>query len=246
MSAPLVLLAPAVELPPGDEWLSAAERAALHRFRVPKRRRDFRLGRFAAKSVLARLYGDEETPAWRGFEVRPAPGGAPVAFRDGARLDVRLSISHSAGWGAAAVQREEGRLGCDLERIEERSRAFVQDYFTPAEQAFAAGGPDGSRRATLVWSAKEAVMKALGEGLRLPPAAVEVEPDLLFMSRSGWRRFLVAAPSAARDLLGFWKGLGELVLTVAAWEEPRLAERIADAGPDWVRPSSLSLHGPRL
>ena len=221
MSAPLVLLASAAELPPGDEWLSPAERAALRRFGVPKRQHDFRLGRFAAKRVLALLYGDEETVAMSRFEIRPAPGGAPLAFRDGARLNVSLSISHSAGWAAAAVQREEGRLGCDLERIEERSHAFVLDYFTPGEQAFAEAGPDGGRRATLVWSAKEAVMKALGEGLRLTAATVEIVPDLHFVSRAGWRRFAVTAPPSARDLGGFWRDSRELLLTVAAWEEQR-------------------------
>jgi 4'-phosphopantetheinyl transferase len=245
VSAPLVLLASAVELPPGDEWLSPAERAALERFRAPKRRHDFRLGRFAAKRVLADLYGDEESLAVRRFEIRPASGGVPVAFRDGAPLDVTLSISHSAGWAAAAVQPGEGWLGCDLERIEERSHVFVLDYFTPGEQAVAEGGSDGGRRATLVWSAKEAVMKALGEGLRLPPATVEVVPDLHLASRAGWRRFAVAAPLAARDLRGFWRGSGELLLTVVASEEPRLVERTTDPAPDSVRPSLPPLPGPR-
>jgi 4'-phosphopantetheinyl transferase len=245
VSAPLVFLARATELPFDDEWLSPAERAALHRFRVPKRRRDFRLGRWAAKRVLALLYGDEEMRAAGRFEIRPARGGAPVPYRDGAPLWATLSISHSAGSAAAAAQRGEGRLGCDLERIEERSHAFIVDYFTRAEQAFAAAGGDGGRRATVLWSAKEAVMKALGEGLRLPPASVEVVPDLHFVTRAGWRRFAVAAPSAARDLRGFWRDSGAFVLTAAASEEPRLVAGAPEAPSDAIPPSLSALPGPR-
>ena len=226
MTTPIVLLAAASELPPGDAWLQPSEQALLRRFRVPRRRRDFRLGRFAAKRAMAELAGCDASPARRRFEVRPAAGGAPQAFCDGAPLAVALSISHSDGWASAAVQHGTGSLGCDLERIEGRSSAFLEDYLTPGERAFVAKGHETERplRATLVWSAKEAVMKALGEGLRLAPASVEVVPAIHPVSESGWRRFSVSAPSVAVDLRGFWRVVGELVLTVAGGpDEPRLA-----------------------
>lgn len=226
MTTPLVLLATASEMPPGDEWMRPAERASLLRLRVPKRRRDFRLGRFAAKRAMALCDDCEGALLRQRFEVRTAPGGAPQAYCDGAPLAAALSISHSDGWAAAAVQRGTGSLGCDLERIEERSSAFLDDYLTPSERAFVAGGPESERplRATLVWSAKEAVMKALGEGLRLAPASVEVVPAVHPVSDIGWRSFSVSAPPTAVELRGFWRVVGELVLTVAGGlGEPRLA-----------------------
>lgn len=226
MTTPLVLLAAAFELPPGDEWLRPAEQATLLRLRVPKRRRDFRLGRFAAKRAMALCGECEGAFSRRHFEVRPAPGGAPLAFCDGAPLGVALSISHSDGWAAAAVQRGTGSLGCDLERIEERSSAFLEDYLTPSERAFVTSGPESERplRATLAWSAKEAVMKALGEGLRLAPASVEILPAIHPVSETGWRHFSVSAPPTAAGLRGFWRVVGKLVLTVAGGlGEPRLA-----------------------
>jgi 4'-phosphopantetheinyl transferase len=198
---------------------------------VPKRRRDFRLGRFAAKRALGLLQGCEAPSVLRGFEVRAAPGGAPQAFRDGKALEVALSISHSEGWASAAVQAGAPRLGCDLERVEARSRSFTSDYFTACEQAFVAAGPDRERgwRATLVWSAKEAVMKALGEGLRLPPPSVAVVPVLAPVSPAGWRSFSVSAPPTATDLHGFWRILGARVLTVAGGpHEPRLVQSALD------------------
>jgi 4'-phosphopantetheinyl transferase len=196
--------------------------------RAPRRRRDFRLGRFAARRALA--LGDGAGAEQR-FEVRPAPWGAPLAFRDGAPLPVTLSISHSDGWAVAGVGR--GRLGCDLEQVAARSPTFVEDYFTRSEQEFVAAGRDCDRplRATLVWSAKEAVMKALGQGLRLPPHEVAVVPAVGPVSPAGWRSFSVSHPAGATDLQGFWRATEGFVLTVAGeLGEPRLVES-RDPGP---------------
>lgn len=226
MTTPLVFLGVASSLPRGYDWLRPAEQVILRRFVVPKRRRDFRLGRFAARRALALLAGSDGVLSPLQFEVRPAPGGAPQAFCDGAPLAVALSISHADGWASAAVQRGPGALGCDLERIESRSSAFLEDYLTPSEQAFVGSALECERalRATLVWSAKEAVMKALGEGLRLAPASVEVVPAIRPVSETGWRTFSVSAPLSAAELRGFWRVVGERVLTVAGRRgEPRLA-----------------------
>jgi 4'-phosphopantetheinyl transferase len=226
MTAPLVLLTAERELPPDDDWLQPAEQAILRGLGWPRRRRDFRLGRLAAKRALALVAGGDGAHDRRRFEVRPAPGGAPQAFRDGAALAVALSLSHSHGRAVAAVQRGSGPLGCDLERIAARGPAFLEEYLTPGEREFVGNGPEGERplRVTLVWSAKEAVMKALGEGLRLAPPSVEAVPAMGPVSEAGWRRFFVSAPDAAAGLPGFWRTVRELVLTVAGGPgEPRLA-----------------------
>jgi 4'-phosphopantetheinyl transferase len=123
------------------------------------------------------------------------------------------------------VQRGRARLGCDLERVEERSPGFIADHFSRSEQEFVAAGAihDRPLRATLVWSAKEAVMKALGEGLRLAAPEVVVMPTLGPSTPSGWSTFGVSHPPEATGLGGFWRHLGPFVLTVAdELEEPRL------------------------
>jgi 4'-phosphopantetheinyl transferase len=226
VTGPLVCVASARDLPAGDAWLQPGERAALARLRAPRRRRDFRLGRFAARKALG-LCAGRLSPDGGRVEVRPAAGGAPVAWQDGARLPVTLSISHSDGWAAAGIEPGGGRLGCDLEHIEGRSRAFVHDYFSPDERRLVDAGADARERAlraTLVWCAKEAVMKALGEGLRLPPLAVSVCPSFAAASASGWRPFTIGRPRAAADLAGSWRRIEGFVLAVAGeTSEPRLA-----------------------
>ena len=47
------------EVPPGEDWLSARERRALSRLSVPKRRAEWRLGRWAAKAAVAACLGAE-------------------------------------------------------------------------------------------------------------------------------------------------------------------------------------------
>ena len=218
MRPPLVVLASARELPPGDAWLGAEERATLARLRAPRRRRDFRLGRLAARRAVALLDGRLAGAGTGTLEVRRGPGGAPWACREGVPVDATLSISHSDGWAAAAVQPGRVRLGCDVESVAPRSPGFSADYFTPAEQAFLGGGGPGEAalRATLLWSAKESVMKALGEGLRLAPRGVEVLPCLAPPTAAGWRAFSIAGPPQARNLRGSWRVAEGLVLSVAA------------------------------
>ena len=65
----------------------------------------------------------------------------------------------------------KGRVGIDLERIEHRPSASSGDWFDPSEQALVGDDPE---RQTLVWTIKEAVLKALGAGLALPPRDVVV------------------------------------------------------------------------
>lgn len=152
-----------------------------------------------------------------GAEVRARPSGAPELWLEGSRWPGTLSLSHSHGRALAVLRADGGPLGADLERVEERSEAFVGDYFTLAEQQSWRDAPAGLRAlvATLVWSAKECALKALSEGLRLPTGAVEVglieghPPD-------GWGRLearLRVEPGGAWP--GYWRqDAGDVVAVV--------------------------------
>jgi 4'-phosphopantetheinyl transferase len=127
-----------------------------------------------------------------------------------------LSLTHSHGVAVAALGPAGSRVGVDLERIEERPAAFFGDWFTAAEQAFvSAAGPAGAAlAATLVWSAKETVTKALREGLRIPAKAVEVAPER--GSGDGtWRPFQARGPGA-EAWRGWWRAEGGFVLSAVA------------------------------
>jgi 4'-phosphopantetheinyl transferase len=161
------LLQAAADVPRDDDWLSPIERVRLGQLRIAKRRADWRLGRWTAKHAAAAALG----VGYARIAVIATESGAPLALLDGVPAPVAISLSHAAGRGLCAVASPGVAIGCDLECIAPRRAAFLRDYFTAAERRQV--GTD-ARRATLVWCAKEAVLKAIGEGLREDTRAVEV------------------------------------------------------------------------
>ncbi len=160
------------EVPAGEAWLGPLERTALAGLVIEKRRADWRLGRCAAKAAVATFLAVDPGRV----EVVAAPGGAPVPRLDGARAGVELSLSHRAGRALAVLATRGRGVGCDLELVEPRSTAFIEQWLAPAERALVRGVPSGERAwmANLIWSAKEAAAKARGEGLRLDVRRAEV------------------------------------------------------------------------
>jgi 4'-phosphopantetheinyl transferase len=214
------------DVPAADDWLSPSELAVLARSAVPKRREEWRLGRWTAKRALllggARLFRSLKLPtingdrsAWPRVEVKAAADGAPEAFLDGARLPLRLSITHRAGLAACLVAPEDVAAGCDMERVEPRDEAFVNDYFTPAERGVVAAAPPESRAetVTLIWSAKESALKALRVGLRADTRDVEVRL-LPWQRKDGWTGLAVYDRPHGRLLPGWWRVAGSNVITL--------------------------------
>jgi 4'-phosphopantetheinyl transferase len=191
----------------GETSLTAAERARLVGFRVPKRRAEWLTGRITAKSVVARALGEVLPCDWPfdAIEIasaasgmpyaRLAPEAAPVArFAPGERLPVTVSISHAEGHALCAatfVEAAEGRsrtIGIDLGLVEPRSSGFVATFFTSDEQRFVADAPPWERdlSANLIWCAKEAVLKALGVGLSVDTLALRCLPEAGVTDPAEW------------------------------------------------------------
>ena len=208
------------EVPPGTAWLGDAERAQLARLRFPKRRADWRVGRWAAKHALAQCLRERGVrPVLSSIEILPAPDGAPEAHV--AELDVALSvsISHSGDTGFAVAATGVVPLGCDVERVEKRSPRFVNDYFTPREALLVEHSPEASRPflASLIWSAKESVLKARRVGLRADTRTVEVR---LAGDRFGGRCGLLTlrCVEPVETLRGCWWVADGFVYTIASSE----------------------------
>ncbi len=202
------------EVPEDNGWLSAGEAAVARGLRVPKRERDWLLGRWTAKQALASHL--EEVPDLTRLEIRAAADGAPEAFLDGEPLPLTLSLSHTAGQALCTLL-EGGALGCDLERVESRSEFFVEDYFTAAEQEQVAGAAEADLALyeNLIWSAKESALKALRVGLRADTRSVEVslpETDGI----GGWRRLEVRQVASGAVFSGWWRRTDALVMTVVS------------------------------
>lgn len=209
--------AQAADVPPDDDWLSPAERALAAALASERRRADWRLGRWAAKQALAdRLeLGVGELAR---LAVLPAADGAPEAHLDGGWLDLCVSLSHRAGAAVAVASPPPLDVGCDLERNEPRSAAFVSDYFTSAECLQHAATPAllQSLFANLVWSAKESALKLLRVGLSVDTRSVEVRaPSLAAPPPAGnWQPLEVTVVSTGERFQGFWMDLEGWIITL--------------------------------
>jgi 4'-phosphopantetheinyl transferase len=217
------------DVPAHDDWLSLREAACLRGMRVAKRRSDWRLGRWTAKQALAAYWRlANQVYTLSEIEIFAAASGAPQVFVSGRPAGVSISLSHSDGAAICAVTRSGAAVGCDLELIEPRSQGFITDYFTPEEQELVAGAATArqSQLATLLWSAKESALKAIGEGLRVDTRDVAVE--LLAMAGNVlqpaalspdapdcWQPLRVRCPED-RVFAGWWRHSDNLVRTLVA------------------------------
>ena len=215
---------------PTPGLLGPAEKQLLAGLKVPKRRQDWLIGRYALKGLLS-----EHLSGYHGMriplddlEVRPASDGAPEVWLRGVRSDLQVSLSHSGGRAATALSpHPQVAVGIDLETVRPRSERFMRDYLTDSERSQVVEAPPGEKDllVTLFWSAKEAVLKALRLGLTVSPKSVACELTTAKRDDDEWSPLVVSVsqPTLARAgvvgpntmLSGFWQPLGGQVLTLA-------------------------------
>ena len=158
-------VARAIEEGRKHEALSEAEFATASRLTIAKRRREWVAARLAAKRLLS----------WRlqqvGLYLKPGqisvenrPDGMPFArLPDGAIIgEGTLSLSHSAGWGAAAVCEAWALVGVDLETVAPRPKSFLETMAHDSE--WAPWMEADFTEQTRLWTLKESVAKLLGTG----------------------------------------------------------------------------------
>ncbi|MEI7035214.1 4'-phosphopantetheinyl transferase family protein [Fulvimonas yonginensis] len=201
---------------------------------------------------VAEQLGDDEVHVWR-LPYDPWQGRAPLLALLGAYLgmpparlrltagshgrpalsppaSLRFNWSHSGPLAVVALARGI-EPGIDVERVRPRPRALeiARRFFAPAEaQALAALDAQAREAAFLrLWTAKEAVLKALGRGLAFGLHRLDVEDD---PESPRLRRFDGETPA-------HWQlrrlALGADAVGALAWRgEPRRvrAWTLADAG----------------
>ena len=230
-------------LPP-DGLLSESELRRFESLRTEKRRRDWLLGRWTAKQLL-RAYVERRTNVLVPLNmlvVESDPDGAPRPVADcrlqiancgfnlqSAICNLQLSISHCDGLALCAISDGPGvHIGADIEKIERRAPGFAEDFFTPEElmQLRAVALDRRDIVTTLIWSAKEAALKALRLGLTVDTRAVACtlaapEPDEI-----GWAPLAVYCDAhlLGRHVDGFggwWRVVDGYVLTLALMQPER-------------------------
>jgi 4'-phosphopantetheinyl transferase len=157
----------AAEGAPGLEaLLSAGERAQLARLVTPERRCEFVFSRYAVKSAV-RTAVNLPVP-YRDIDVTKGVFHQPILrFPGNPGLDV--SLTHTGGTVMALVYPRACPMGIDLERVDAQTAAAARDQLTPEERALEASTPGNRGLLPLVmWTAREALSKALGTGFTVP------------------------------------------------------------------------------
>ena len=203
----------------GDlNFLSTPERKRLEGMRFPKRRSDWLSGRRTAKELLRTCEPNLKALPAEAITIANRPGGAPEVQVDGKVIPGHLTISHSrdhtlAAWTCAQVT----GIGADIEFIEPRAEVFVEDYFTTTENKYLQQFTNVKydQLVTLIWSAKEAALKALGIGLGMDTRQVEVLVSNAVVAYE-WESFSINTEMMKKKTWrGFWRRFGEFIITIA-------------------------------
>ncbi|HEY5284892.1 MAG TPA: 4'-phosphopantetheinyl transferase superfamily protein [Polyangia bacterium] len=164
----------------GQAWpcfLSPREERILAALGIVPRRRKWLMGRAAAKQLVRDMSPGEEVPDHR-ISVLNQPSGEPFVLIEGRGGWGRaISLSHRSDVGMAAAPLDQtSRIGADVETVEPRDPALVRQFYTDGEaEIVEAAGDDRDEVVARIWSAKEAVLKLLGLGLRIDTRGVVVD-----------------------------------------------------------------------
>lgn len=155
---------------PGDlsPWwrvLSEPERERATRLACPRAQRRFVVAHAALRAILGRLCGVRAAL----LELRTEPAGRPYLALPSGRPPLDFNLSHSGEWALVAVAPARWRVGVDIEQISPDldCLAMARHLYQPAEVTRLAAASADARRTEyyMLWTAKEAYVKALGTGL---------------------------------------------------------------------------------
>lgn len=202
-------------MPKREDWLSEGERLRVAEMRFPKRRNDYKLGRWTAKRAIG-AYLPGTVPRDSLLEIRAAADGAPDPYLNNKPGIFSISISHSNQRSLCAVGPCDLKIGCDLEFIEPRENIFLQDYFTPEELFFVEQNTfcERSLAGTLIWSSKESVLKILREGLRRDTRSVSIQSG--FNAQGAWNPWTGRCLQPSQTFHGWWRICDGFVYTLAS------------------------------
>jgi 4'-phosphopantetheinyl transferase len=183
----LVDLTDHAALPEAETWLAPDELARARRGTPAVHRR-----RVLLRAALRVALGNEMGLPPDLVPLATTPLGRPVVAAPG---DLDVSCSASGALGIVAVGRR--RIGIDVEAVAPWSAAVLDEGWLAAEEQRALVRlPEGARAVavTRCWTQKEAVLKAVGTGLRGDLVATVTHVGRTDGEVAGWRVHDVPVP----------------------------------------------------
>jgi len=149
---------------------------------------------------LRRFFGKKTAKLW---QLNKSRNGKPFLIADGSPS---ISLAHSDNWVACAISNATN-IGIDIEAIKSRDwNAYREDVFHEEEAAWVlnASNEDRDVRGLSSWCRKEALVKALGTGMTVPPSTIAFTPQGTLLdlhpslgSPSGWISYTHALTNKA-------------------------------------------------
>lgn len=179
--------------------LDEQERERAQRIRAVVNRRQFMLCRAALRANLCELVGCRNSAlhftAIRNEKPKAMVGGRPIGLE--------FNVSHTVGHGLLAFAKH-GRLGVDVEhrKVRHDVGGEIRKVFSDREQQ-ALSEVCGDLKVELflrLWTIKEALIKATGEGFRADTTAFSVPDDYIYGNKCSRFRFPIE-PSVEWQLI---------------------------------------------
>ncbi|HWA22965.1 MAG TPA: 4'-phosphopantetheinyl transferase superfamily protein [Caulobacterales bacterium] len=150
--------------------LSKPERARASRFAFPVHGARYVAARSGLRRVLATYRGVSAADIC----LAEGPHGKPALADE---TDLHFNLSHCEDVAFLAVT-AAGEVGVDLEALRPFDSGGVERFFSPQERKTLAATPEAERTRAFYqcWTRKEAVLKALGDGLARPLDSFDVDP----------------------------------------------------------------------
>ena len=160
------------------DMLCDSERERARRFRDWNSRIQFTLCRAALRYYLCEVLNCRNCE----LRINSSRNCKPSAYVNASKVDFEFNVSHTNGHGLIALTKN-GRVGVDIEH-----RHVKLDLDGPIKQAFSAPEQRALERVEpqykeelflRIWTAKEALIKATGEGFRTDTASFSIPKILL-------------------------------------------------------------------
>ncbi|MBA4383705.1 MAG: hypothetical protein C0410_03125 [Anaerolinea sp.] len=172
-----------------ERFFSVEEIEEFQKFKIPKRQAEWLASRLLVKQLVQKVIAVKEDIPSNSISIQKESSGVPYIVIEGLGRVGWLSISHSQGGVLAAFSQDDNvRFGVDLEHIEPRLQDFFGDFFTPDEIVWLFNSDKQYKDiyANLIWSAKEAYLKALEKGLQMDTRRINIHPFIEKLTSNGW------------------------------------------------------------
>ena len=146
-----------------------------------RRQESFLVGRWVAKHAAAHWQGEGDVGS---IEIARGVFDQPLV-RGGRTGGCCISLSHDDRWAAALVFPEGHPMGLDVETVDPARVETIVGQLTGLERDWMGAAPDPALLATALWTAREALSKAVGCGLTVPSSVLALK-DFTAVESGTW------------------------------------------------------------